>query len=477
MGRDRHLGPAVSRAAGRPGHGGPHGAVAGTGTGNTVVIVGGGLAAMATAARLAKRGHRVTLLQRTERLGADWRPTAPGGPGPLPEVLTLPAAWRDLFKKSGRILPAELARAGLDLVPAPPTRHVFAGGEELVLGGDRGEQFHRMAASYGDAVADSWRTLVDSLEPVWHRVRNLGLETSLLAARQLRPHRRDLLWGRTVADLAATQPHPHLRALVEASAWRQGQDPARTPAFVASRLNVERTFGRWMVVDEHGRPAGSERLLDLLEARLIARRVEIVRYDGPIGFDGSARRPDGRALATEVVGAVLADGRPDAVVLTEGLHDPAATYGLRTRATRRVSGLGPVLAPRLSSIPTGSPDPDSPGPGSLSASPPRAPGPGPVLTETVDHTTRRVSWATPARTLLHDWGAATVAPDRGPAWDGEASWLCRLPVRLGERLYSAGPWGRGGDDLAGVLTSAALATYDAHFDLTGLDTHPSNKDQ
>ncbi len=456
----------MSGTRSRPGHGGPHGAGAriaaagaGRGAGNTIVVVGGGLAGMATAARLAKRGHRVTLLHRTERLGADWRPVTPGGPGPLPEVLTLPAPWRDLFKKSGRILPAELARAGLDMVPAPPTRHVFAGGEELVLGGDRGEQFHRMAAAYGETVADSWRTLVDSLEPVWHRVRTLGLETSLLSARQVRPHRHDLLWGRTVADLAADQPHPHLRALVEASAWGRGQDPARTPAFVASRLNVERTFGRWVIVDGHGRPAGSERLLDLLEARLATRRVQVVRYDGPICFDGSPRRPDGRSLAAGVVGAVLSDGRrPDAVVLTEGLHDPAATYGLHTRDTRRVSTLTPVQAPRLSS---------------RAASPDASP----TVAETVDHTTRRVSWTTPDRTLVHDWGAATPAPDRGPAWDGQASWWRRLPVQLGERLYSAGPWGRGGDDLAAVLMSAALATYDTHFDLTGQDTHPSNKDQ
>ncbi|WOP17635.1 NAD(P)-binding protein [Raineyella sp. LH-20] len=444
------------------------------------MIVGGGLAGMAAAARLAKRGHRVTLLHRTERLGADWRPDRPDGPGRLPEVLTLPAPWRDLFKKSGRILPAELARAGLDLVPAPPTRHVFAGGEELILGGDRGEQFHRMVAVYGEPVAEAWRDLVDSLEPVWHRVRTLGLETSLVSGRQLRPHRQTLMWGRTVADLAATQPHPHLRALVEASAWRQGHDPARTPAFVASRLNVERTFGRWTVVDTEGRPAGSERLLDLLEARLAARGVEVVRHDQQVRFDGSTRHPDGRMLLAGPVdgsdgvpvGELLpADVRPDAVVLTEGLHDPTATYGLRTRAARQVRTLTPVLRPRrtYTASPAGGPE----GPATGPADAPITDG----VAETVDHTARQVSWATADRTLVHDWGAATADPAAGPGWNGADSWLRRLPVRLGERLYSAGPWGRGGDDLAGVLMSAALATYDAHFDLTGQDTHPSNKDQ
>lgn len=461
MGGDRHRGTEVTRAtpgaSGRPG------------TGQSVVVIGGGLAGMAAAARLAKRGHRVMLLHRTERLGADWRPDHPDGPGRLPEVLTLPAPWRDLFKKSGRILPAELARAGLDLVPAPPARHLFADGAELDLGGDRGEQFHRMAAAYGEPVAASWRDLVDSLEPVWHLLRQLGLETSLLSGRQLRAHRRTLMWGRTVADLAAAQPHPHLRALVEASAWRQGHDPVRAPAFVASRLNVERTFGRWMIVDDRGRPAGSERLLDLLEARLATRGVELVRCDRPIRFRGSARHPDGRSLAAGPVRDLLPSGpRPDAVILTTGLHDPVATYGLHTRAARRVRALAPVLRPRRTSRP-------APAEGAPAGSPAVLPGHG--VAETVDHAARTVSWATTDRILVHDWGAATPDPGAGPGWDGPGSWLRRLPVRLGERLYSAGPWGRGGDDLAGVLMSAALATYDAHLDLTGQDTHPSNKDQ
>ena len=80
-----------------------------------------------------------------------------------------------------------------------------------------------MAAAYGETVADSWRTLVDSLEPVWHRVRALGLETSLLSARQVRPHRHDLLWGRTVADLAAEAT---AAARADAALARARQDQA-----------------------------------------------------------------------------------------------------------------------------------------------------------------------------------------------------------------------------------------------------------
>lgn len=418
--------------------------------GAAVTVVGGSLSGMATAARLAKRGHRVTLVHDGRPLAPEWRPHHPDEPGLLPGVLVFPAPWRDLFRKSGRILPAELARAGLDLVPAPPVRHVFAGGEELVLGGDRGQQFRQVQAAYGHPTAEAWRTLVDSLEPVWQLVRNLGLETSLVSAAQLRPHRRALGWGRTVADLAADQPHPHLRELVEASAWRQGHDPARTPMFVASRLTVERTFGRWMVVDEQGRPAGSERLLDLLEERLRTRRVRILEQQDPLRLGGTPRRPDGRT--DDTAGA----GPRDALVLAAGLHDPVATYGLRTGPARRLAGLAPALAPHRSFTPGAAVE---------------------GVVETVDHAARRVSWTTTERTAVHDWALATPHPEHGPAWQGPRTWLRMAPVRLGERLYSAGPWGRGGNDLAAVLMSAALATYDAHLDLTGQDTRPVNKNQ
>ncbi len=409
-----------------------------------VAVVGGSLAGMAAAARLAKRGHEVTVYAGS--LAPEWRPSrsAPGSeqPGPLPPVLTFPAPWRDLFKKSGRILPAELALAGLDLVPAPPVRHVFADGGELLLGGDRGEQFHRLARAYGARIAEDWRRTVDDLEPVWQQVRHLGLEVELADRRGLRSHRRSLLWGRTVADLAAARPHPHLRALVEEAAWRLGNDPSRTPAHVAARLCVERTFGRWMVVDAAGRPVGTQALLDLLEARLAARGVTV--------------RPMAPDLPARLRSA--AGGGAEATVWA---LDPAGLRraGWHTRAIRGAARLAPALRPRTARL-----DPRS-----------GTHGTGQVI-ETVDHATRTVRWDGPDTAVVHDWSAATPDPAAGPAWVGEATWLRRLPVRLAPGHYSAGAWGRGGSDLAAILMSGALATYAVHRDLTGEDIRPSNRD-
>jgi UDP-galactopyranose mutase len=86
-----------------------------------VVIIGGGLGGMATAVRLAKIGHAVTLVEAASRMGgAIGTVTKDFAWDTGPNSTLLPAVLRDLFRKSGRPLEREL-----ELVPCTPTRHVF----------------------------------------------------------------------------------------------------------------------------------------------------------------------------------------------------------------------------------------------------------------------------------------------------------------------------------------------------------------
>ena len=77
-----------------------------TDRGARVVVVGGGFAGMASAVRLAKLGHRVTLVEADDELGGSLRPVRHGGLtwDRAVTTLTLPAVLRDLFRKSGRPL-------------------------------------------------------------------------------------------------------------------------------------------------------------------------------------------------------------------------------------------------------------------------------------------------------------------------------------------------------------------------------------
>ena len=83
-----------------------------------VVVVGGGFGGLASAARLAKLGHEVTLLERLDTLGGAVSTVSADGfewdAGPTSTLL--PAVIRDLFRKSGRPVERELELEPLDLV-------------------------------------------------------------------------------------------------------------------------------------------------------------------------------------------------------------------------------------------------------------------------------------------------------------------------------------------------------------------------
>ncbi|SDU95219.1 Flavin containing amine oxidoreductase [Microlunatus sagamiharensis] len=329
-----------------------------TSTGSLVAVVGGGLAGMAAAARLAKMGHRVRLHEATDRLGGAWAPYALAGPdaGPAPvlvddapAVLTFPAPWRDLFRKSGRPLEAELARAGYALAPAPPTVVHHDDGSSLALPSDRGEQQEVLLRAYGPAAAARWQHLLDSLDDVWQALRPLGLEEPWEPGSLNRDLARRLRSRRSLADLADDLGDPHLRALVRATAYRLGTTPEQAPALAAVGLLVERTFGRWQVVAERGRPLDTGRtsvLVETLAARLGLRKVEVRLGSRVEGVETADRAVTG--VRTSDAGTEPAD----AVVLavdpwTAASLAPAPTARSLRRSLRRAS---PARLPRAEHV-------------------------------------------------------------------------------------------------------------------------------
>src|SRR6266540_3052364 len=140
-----------------------------------VVVIGAGLGGLAAAARLAKLGHEVTVLERDRRTG--------GALGTLEADgfrwdtgaawTTLPAALRDLFRKSGR----PLERVA-ELVPVTsPRRHMFTDGATLDLPVlDRAEQLHAWRDFADERAAQQWSTLIDGYAHVWDGIRRNALD-------------------------------------------------------------------------------------------------------------------------------------------------------------------------------------------------------------------------------------------------------------------------------------------------------------
>ena len=269
-----------------------------------VIVIGGGPAGLAAAARLAKAGHRVELYEQSDTPGGTWAPYRVGSGlvvDNAPAIIGFPAPWRDLFRKSGRPLEAEVARMGYALVPAEPPTMIFADGTELILPTDRGGQYTTLAGAYGQPVAERWQRLLDRLGEVWQTLRGLGVEAELRGRRQLNRATRRSLFGRsaTLADLAISIDHQHLGSIIRSVAYRSGSVPELTPAFAAVELYLSRTFGRWQLqpLDAELRPdvGRSSVLVEALAARLALRKVE-VHLSCPVS---AITLRDGRALAVE----------------------------------------------------------------------------------------------------------------------------------------------------------------------------------
>ncbi|GAB3419290.1 phytoene desaturase family protein [Flindersiella endophytica] len=252
---------------------------------------------MAAAARLAKLGHAVTLLEQADELGgAVRRLTREGFTWDLgPASMPLPAAIRDLFRKSGR--PLERV---VDLVPVEtPRRHVFPDGSTLdvPLTGRAGQE---------EALGAAWTALIDGLVPTWELLRTRVLEVPHEGLRlpelyRLRPWRSLRAVGRRALR------DPRARHVLEYVATGAGSDPARTPGFVAVQAYVERTFGRWTCA------GGLGELVTALAGRLDERDVDVrlgSRVASVVSGDGAVRGV--RLDSGELVAAdIVVSGAPD----------------------------------------------------------------------------------------------------------------------------------------------------------------------
>lgn len=420
-----------------------------------VIVIGGGPAGLAAAARLAKAGHRVELYEQSDTLGGTWAPYRVGSGlvvDNAPAIIGFPAPWRDLFRKSGRPLEAEVARMGYALVPAEPPTMIFADGTELILPTDRGGQYTTLAGAYGQPVAERWQRLLDRLGEVWQTLRGLGVEAELRGRRQLNRATRRSLFGRsaTLADLAISIDHQHLGSIIRSVAYRSGSVPELTPAFAAVELYLSRTFGRWQLqpLDAELRPdvGRSSVLVEALAARLALRKVE-VHLSCPVS---AITLRDGRALAVETSAGI----RPAAAVIAtcdpwqifNTLLPIAATRPIR----RRLRDLSPAAAPTISHDVTSG----------LTAPVAETIALNETGVPTVSYRRRVVGGGIHT---VHDFNQTVPRPSYGVAWNGFDSWLRRPPVTTQiPGLYTAGPFSPAGPSPSHVVLSAALAAYACH---------------
>ncbi|KNB52713.1 phytoene desaturase family protein [Streptomyces caatingaensis] len=284
-----------------------------------IAVIGAGMAAMAASARLAIAGHKVTVYERgTTHGGALGRFERDGFAFDTgPQLLHLPAVYRDLFVKTGKeSLEQSVTMSQVD----PASAHVFADGTAVALpNASRAGVVGALDAAVGPGAGERWSDLVNRGREVWDATRRPLLEEPLAtgAAREALgrdPYpavRRRGLFRRpappALASVAARElKDPRLAALLESHALAYGLDPRTAPASATVLPYMEQTFGSWYVA------GGLRALADALHRRCLARRVEF-RFGAEVT---EVLEEDGRAA-----GVRLADGgTAGADVVVAGVH-------------------------------------------------------------------------------------------------------------------------------------------------------------
>ncbi len=291
-----------------------------------VVVVGGGFSGMAAAARLARLGHEVTLLERAEHLGGalttvehdDFAWDAG------PTTTLLPAVVRDLFRKSGRPLERELDLQPLDLV----REHRFVDGSSVRLpGGSRAAQLAAFE-SLGTGLGRQWVDHVASYGEPWELLRKEWYERPFdpdVAPRELVAllDRRESLHKRLQRSLGDER----LRLVAGHRIVMDGHDLRRAPVLAGVDVYLEQRFGSWTV------PGGLAALGVAMADRLALRGVTVLT--GTPAIDLVVH--DGRVAAVRTAG-----GEVDADHVVVAI-DPRRLPALASYVRRTMPAFPPVV--------------------------------------------------------------------------------------------------------------------------------------
>lgn len=220
---------------------------------SSVVVIGAGLAGLATAVRLRQAGYEITLVDRNDRVGASVGRWEQDGfvidTGPT--ILTMPQAYRDLFSDTGVDLSDYLQLDPVD----PVRRYHFWDGTVLDLpNADSARVAPEMDQVLGPGAGAQWIAVLDRGRAIFEAVSQTYQADTSSAV----PFVASL--ARQVGDLPTFAPHlnlqrlgaqyltdARLRAVLDRYALDLGIAPRTAPAALVALPYIEHAFGAWQV--------------------------------------------------------------------------------------------------------------------------------------------------------------------------------------------------------------------------------------
>ena len=303
-----------------------------TKTPRDVIVIGAGMAGLASAARLAKRGHRVTILEATEFAGGkcrtEWIGDFAFDTGP--SLLTLPAVYRDLFLKTGKRL-----EHLLELQPVDPSfTYIFHDGKRVTFPNlSHNGTIAAITRVFGEDAGRDWHNLLTRAEAMWESSRESFIEGELESPLQLLKRRtflNDLRiiapWKSLRALTNAYTDNPYLQKIISRYATYTGSDPRKVPAVLLTIAFVEEAFGAWHV------KGGLGSLASTLESRVkelgvnLRLNTQVSSIDVEDGVVRGVTLKNGERVLADVVVA-----NADASLVYNSLLPPMR----ETRAPRR----------------------------------------------------------------------------------------------------------------------------------------------